>query len=143
MSSWSRSFRHGNLSGYLPLNAIPPPTWWIIPVSKLGSPLFISHEVRPFVRGTTPVRGLKITMVANYLLNGMILQEEIRPYYKGLYSPPSGPLGLITWQKVVLWWGGISLDSHGNLSSLGGDPSGKNEVHVFFFEANVFPIWAH
>ena len=25
-------------------------------------------------------------MVANYLLDGMILQEEIRTYYKGLYS---------------------------------------------------------
>ena len=41
----------------------------------LGSPPFISHEVRPFVRGpTTPVRGLTITMVINHLLNGMILQ---------------------------------------------------------------------
>ena len=29
---------------------------------------------RPFVKGTTPVRGLTITMVTNYLLTGMILQ---------------------------------------------------------------------
>ena len=37
---------------------------------------------RPFVKGTTPVRGLTITMVINHLLNGMIL-KVIRPYFKG------------------------------------------------------------
>ena len=43
-------------------------TWRIIPLSKwLGSPPFISHGVRPSKRGgTSPVRGLTITMVINH-----------------------------------------------------------------------------
>ena len=50
------------------------PTWRIIPIRKwLGSPPFISHEVRPFVRGpTTLLRGLTITMVINHLLTGIL-----------------------------------------------------------------------
>ena len=41
----------------------------------LGSPPIISHKVRPFGRGSlTPFRGLRIAMVINHLLNGMILQ---------------------------------------------------------------------
>ena len=37
----------------------PCNTWRIVPFSKwLGSPLFISHGVRPFGRGITPFRGL-------------------------------------------------------------------------------------
>ena len=43
-----------------------PPTWRIIPVSKwLVTPIY--KPFRPFVRGTTPVRGLTITMVINHL----------------------------------------------------------------------------
>ena len=43
-------------------------TWRIIPVSKwLGSPPFRSHGVRPSEKvGTSPVRGLTITMVINH-----------------------------------------------------------------------------
>ena len=55
----------------------PRSTWRIILVSEwLGSPPFISHEIRPFGRGTTLLGGLMITMVINHLLNGMILQVE-------------------------------------------------------------------
>ena len=47
-------------------------------VSKwLGSPPFKSHLgiFRPFGKGPiTPVRGLKLTMVINHLLAGMILR---------------------------------------------------------------------
>ena len=40
--------------------------WRIIPVSNSEEPPFISHGVRPFGRGTTPVRGLTITMLTTY-----------------------------------------------------------------------------
>ena len=62
------------------------------------TPIFISHRVRPFGRGpTTSVRGQKLTMVANYLLNGMIL--PVRPTIVllpeidmlGISSPPGFP----------------------------------------------------
>ena len=33
----------------------------------LGSPLFTSHEVRPFINKITPFRRLAITMVINHL----------------------------------------------------------------------------
>ncbi len=48
----------------------------IIWVSKwLGSgPTFISHEVRPFGRGTLPYLGDLLPMVFKHLLTGMILQ---------------------------------------------------------------------
>ena len=54
-------------------------TWRIIPASKwLGSPLFISHEVRPFGRvPTTLLRERKQTMDTNYFLTGMILQVPL------------------------------------------------------------------
>ena len=59
-----------------------------MPVSKwLGSPLFVSHEVRPFGRGPiTPFRELTIIMGINHLLNGMILQvgDDILPSYVGI-----------------------------------------------------------
>ena len=43
-----------------------PPTWRITAVSKwLVTPIY--KPFRPFVRGTTPVRGLTITMVINHL----------------------------------------------------------------------------
>ena len=47
--------------------------WRIIPLSKwLVTPIY--KPFRPFVRGTTLLRGLTITMVINHLLTGMILQ---------------------------------------------------------------------
>ena len=50
---------------------------------RMGPP-FISHGFRPFGRGTTPVRGLTITIVANYFLTGMILQVATkRPPMRG------------------------------------------------------------
>ena len=54
----------------------------------LGSPLFISHGVRPFGKGNNPIfRELTITMVMNHLLHpGMILQAvtklPVRPCQK-------------------------------------------------------------
>ena len=63
---------------------------------------------RPFVRGTTPVRGLTITMVANYLLNGMILQ--VCPPGNGHInrSPPKACLKILhirfpRWDMLVPW----------------------------------------
>ena len=45
-------------------------------VSTQYNPPCIRHEVWPFGRVTTPtpLRGRKLTMIANYLLNGIILQ---------------------------------------------------------------------
>ncbi len=40
-----------------------------------NKPPFTSHEVRPFGRETTILRGLRITMVINHLLTGMSLQK--------------------------------------------------------------------
>ena len=41
-------------------------TWRIIPVSKwLVTPIY--KPFRPFIRGITPVRGLRITMVTNHV----------------------------------------------------------------------------
>ena len=58
----------------------------------LGSPLFISHEDRPFIRGITLFRGLTITMVINHLLFGMILQVSKKIATK------------IKLEKLPSWW---------------------------------------
>lgn len=48
------------------------PTWRIIPLGKV---VRNSNLSRPFGRGTITVRRLTITMIANHLLNRMMLQE--------------------------------------------------------------------
>ena len=48
-------------------------TWRIIPVNKwLVTPIYKSF--RPFGRGTTLLRGQKLTMVINHLVTGMLIQ---------------------------------------------------------------------
>ena len=69
----------------------------------LGSPPFISHEVKGHLEGGgTPVRGRNLTMVINHLLNGMILQaclytmlsvQRIISIYT--YKSHDGSMGLV------------------------------------------------
>ena len=59
----------------------------------LGSAPFISHEVPPFGRGTTPVRGLPTTMVANHLLNEMILHVPEMCHLPRVRTPTGKYLG--------------------------------------------------
>ena len=49
----------------------------------LGSPPFISHEVRPFGMGITRSLGDLLSMVINHLLTGMILQVNGKPLMVG------------------------------------------------------------
>ena len=66
------------------------PTWRIIPLSKwLVTPIY--EPFKPFVRGTTLLGGLTITMVINHFLNGMILQV---PVIHGVNPTCRGPMSL-------------------------------------------------
>ena len=67
---------------------------------------------RPFVRGpTTPFRGLTITMVANYLLNGMILQVG-GGLGKVFFSQPP-KTGEQRWHSIESWL--VNRDSYNGL----------------------------
>ena len=72
----------------------------------LGSPPFISHEVRPFGMGTTLLKGDFLTMVINHLLNGMILQV-----------PPTQDSSQLSRIPPFLGSGNPTTDWHPGLSS--------------------------
>ena len=45
----------------------------------------------PFIRGTTPVRGRKLTMVINHLLTGMILQVTLQLFFGAKKAEQTNP----------------------------------------------------
>ena len=96
----------------------------------LGSPPFISHEFRPFGKGTTRSLGDLLTMVINHLLTGVILQVVVNSWLvlTGLnffwVSNLLRRLGEIiqflpsrffNWgtSKWLLWLGGLGFESGG------------------------------
>ena len=73
------------IQGYLRCNPFPDGrawilTWRIPPLSKwLVTPIY--RPFGPFIRGTTLLRGLTITMVTNHLLTGILQVGICKPLY--------------------------------------------------------------
>ena len=90
-------------------------TCWIIPVSKwLVTPPLISHEVRPFGSGITPVRGFTITMVAKYFQvmgwsskhlsdSGIGFRRLLTPWKKNVYNIAPESIGQKIAPKGKVW----------------------------------------
>jgi len=67
-----------------------------------GSPHLVSSRVvsNPHLRGRTPVRRRKLTMVANYFLTGMLLQEGYPEMSPPIFCFPS-KWGVSSWCTVL------------------------------------------
>ena len=102
------------------ISSVSQPAWRIIPLSKLGSPPFISHEVRPFGRGPTTLslgdENDSPWLLTTYPSPVMILQvdhwfkmfEQIHGIskverYKLMTTLPETNQQVYPWKLVVSW----------------------------------------
>ncbi len=90
----------------------------------IGSPpIYFSHEFRPFGRGITgSLWGLRITMVINHLVNGMILQASRIPVTTRIftYLVPIGSMGLVSLHEWLIFMVNVNVGKYTNpMDSMG------------------------